>query len=177
MPFIQGNTFDWANLNLVAFLHIKLEIPTCKSQVNHYYGIFSHDGYGPFFNRKIRKYLTRSETLPTNIKLPDFGRLAIRVLVRDPGGGGAQGPRAEHAVNLGGGGHRDEEAEMRRLRVWVHKRLETNWNPVLMTCILKVWFYREIKASEPLELRGPVQFELNVDRETTSRLPCASTWD
>lgn len=51
---------------------------------------------------------------PTNIKLPDFRRLAIGVLVSDSGGRGAQGPRAEHAVNLGGRGHREENVGMQR---------------------------------------------------------------
>ena len=32
--------------------------------------------------------------------------------------------------------------------LWMHSRQEDNWIDVLMTCILKVWFYREIKASE-----------------------------
>ena len=45
--------------------------------------------------------------------MPDFRRLAIGVLVSDPGGRGAQGPRAKHAVNLGGRAHR-EESERRR---------------------------------------------------------------
>ena len=53
---------------------------------------------------------------PTNVKLPDFRRLAIGVLVSDPGGRGAQGPRAKHAVNLGGRGHREESERMRKRR-------------------------------------------------------------
>lgn len=48
--------------------------------------------------------------------MPDFCRFAIRVLVSDPGGRSSQGPGAEHAVNLGGRGHRDADAEMQRTR-------------------------------------------------------------
>ena len=65
----------------------------------------------------------------TYVKLPDFGRLAIRVLVGDSGGGGAQGPGAEHAVNLGGGCHDGDGVWM----LWMHAGPETNWLPVLMT--------------------------------------------
>ena len=42
-----------------------------------------------------------SEEILTNIELPHFGRLPIRVLVCDPLGGRAQGSHTEHSVNLG----------------------------------------------------------------------------
>ena len=40
-------------------------------------------------------------SIQTDIELPHFGRLPIRVLVCDPLGGSAQGSHTEHSVNLG----------------------------------------------------------------------------